>query len=44
MLLGFIISERGIKANAKKGLGHYEHGPNPQPKGGAEGHGVSCVP
>jgi hypothetical protein len=41
MLLGFIISERGIEANPEKILHHYKHGPNLEPKRGSANHGVS---
>jgi hypothetical protein len=42
MLLGFIVSERGIEANLEKGLSHNQHRTNQRPQGSIEGHGMPC--
>jgi hypothetical protein len=44
MLLGFIISERGIEANLEKNLHGHQNEPHPRPKGCTEGHRLPCCP
>jgi hypothetical protein len=44
MLLGFIVSERGIKANLEKSCCNHQNGPYPRSEGCAEGHGLPCGP
>ena len=44
MLLGFIVSQRGIEPNPEKSLGHHSDGTDSRPKGGTKGHGMPSIP
>jgi hypothetical protein len=42
MLLGFIVSERGIEANRGENRGHDQHGTDQRFERSTEGHGMPC--
>jgi hypothetical protein len=42
MLLGFIVSERGIEANPEKIAGHHQNGAYQGLERSTEGHGMPC--
>jgi hypothetical protein len=42
MLLGYIVSQRGIEANPRKGCSSRTNGPDSGPQGGSEVVGVPC--
>jgi hypothetical protein len=44
MLLGLIVSERGIEANPEKNLYDHQNGPRSRSKGRTEGHELPCGP